>query len=186
MLAESGARPSQAVRLRMRNLVADPAAPRLMMPKSGKGGTRNPAQRKLERYSVSISPDLLALLKAAAKGRPGPAPLLLRKDGQPWTEAAPARNYRRDVRAIVEKIGLDPDVYTMYAFRHTSITRMLLKKVHTAVVAKTHDTSEAMIRKHYVANILDFTDEITQPDLAIVRAIAGAAGRKVVTLARKS
>ena len=115
MLAESGARPSQAVRLRMRNLVADPAAPRLMMPKSGKGGTRNPAQRKLERYSVSISPDLLALLKA--KGRPGHAPLLLRKNGEPWTEAAPARNCRRDVRAIVEKIGLDPDVYQRLVFR---------------------------------------------------------------------
>jgi hypothetical protein len=54
-----------------------------MMPKSGKGGTRHPGQRKVERYGVSISPDLAKLLKAAAKSRPSNAPLLLRKDGKP-------------------------------------------------------------------------------------------------------
>jgi hypothetical protein len=69
------------------------------------------------------------------------------------------------VREVVEKIGLDPDVYGMYAFRHTSITRMLLAGTHTAIVAKCHDTSEAMIRKHYAASILDFTDEITRKTL---------------------
>jgi len=83
-LGETGARPSQAVRLRVRDLItSDPAAPRLMMPKSGKGGTRHPEQRKLERYAVSISPELAALLKLAAKGRPSNAPLLLRKNGKP-------------------------------------------------------------------------------------------------------
>jgi hypothetical protein len=42
VLGETGARPSQAVRLRVRDLITtDPKAPRLMMPKSGKGGTRH-------------------------------------------------------------------------------------------------------------------------------------------------
>jgi integrase len=165
-LGETGARPSQAVRLRVRDLVTiDPKAPRLMMPKSGKGGTRHPGQRKVERYAVSISPELAALLEAAAKGRPSHAPLLLRKHGQLWHETDPASQYRRDMRAIVESIGLDPDVYGPYAFRHTSITRMLLKGTHTAIVAKCHDTSEAQIRKHYAAKILDFTDEITRKTL---------------------
>ncbi|WP_454631989.1 hypothetical protein [Bradyrhizobium cenepequi] len=70
-------------------------------------------------------------------------------DGKPWDENNPSNNYGRNVRSIVESIGLDPDVYGLYAFRHTSITRMLLKGTHTSIVAKTHDTSEAMIRKHY-------------------------------------
>ena len=64
-----------------------------------------------------------------------------------------------------QSIGLDPDVYGLYAFRHTSITRMLLAGTHTAIVAKCHDTSEAMIRKHYAASILDYTDEITRKTL---------------------
>jgi integrase len=165
-LGETGARPSQAVRLRVRDLITiDPAAPRLMMPKSGKGGTRHPEQRKLERYAVSISPELAALLKLAAKGRPSNAPLLLRKNGKPWSETDPSTEYRRDIRSVVESIGLDPDVYGLYAFRHTSITRMLLAGTHTAIVAKCHDTSEAMIRKNYAASILDFTDEVTRKTL---------------------
>jgi len=146
-------------------IVIDAKAPRLMMPMSGKGGARNPGQRKVQRYSVSISPELAALLKVAAKGRPSHAPLALRKGGQPWNETDPANNYRRDVRRVVESIGLDPDIYGLYAFRHASIMRMLLAGTHTAIVAKCHDTSEAMIRKHYAASILDYTDEITRKTL---------------------
>jgi len=41
----------------------------------------------------------------------------------------------------------------------------LLAGTHTAIVAKAHDTSEAMIRRHYAASILDFTDEITRKTL---------------------
>ncbi|MET4072685.1 integrase [Bradyrhizobium sp. S3.2.6] len=127
VLGETGARPSQAVRLRIRDLITvDPKAPRLMMPKPGKGGTSHPGQRKVERYAVSISPELSTLLKLAAKGRPSNAPLLLYKDDRPWNENSPSGDYRRGVRVVVESIGLDPTVYGMYAFRHSSITRMLL------------------------------------------------------------
>jgi hypothetical protein len=76
-----------------------------MMPKSGKGGTRHPGQRKIERYSVSISPELAALLKTAAKGRPSNAALLLRKDGKPWNENDPCSDYRRDVRRGASAAG---------------------------------------------------------------------------------
>src|SRR4029079_18447047 len=87
VLGESGARPSQAVRLRIRDLITvDPKAPRLMMPKSGKGGTEHPGERKLQRYPVSIAPELAKLLRAAAKGRLGHAPLLLFRDGRGWNE----------------------------------------------------------------------------------------------------
>ena len=70
LVGETGARPRQAVRLRIRDLITiNPAAPRLMMPKSGKGGTHHPGQRKVKCYAVSISPELAAQLKAEAKGR---------------------------------------------------------------------------------------------------------------------
>ena len=49
-LAITGARPSQAVRLRVEDLHDHPVRPKLMMPKSAKGGGRNRAQKKLERY----------------------------------------------------------------------------------------------------------------------------------------
>jgi hypothetical protein len=104
-------------------------------------------------------------LKTAAKGRPSNAPLLLQKDGKLWSETDPSSGYKKGVRATAKKVGLDPDVYGLYAFRHTSITRMLLKGIHTSIVAKAHDTSEGMIRKHYAASILDFTDEITRKAL---------------------
>ncbi len=185
VLGESGARPSQATRLRIRDLIViDPKAPRLMMPKSGKGGTRHPGVRKVERYPVSISPELAALLKMAAKGRPSNAELLLRKNGKPWSEN-PANDYRRDVRSVVESIGLDPDVYGLYAFRHTSITRMLLAGTHTAIVAKCHDTSEAMIRKHYAASILDYTDEITRKTLPSLGPALEPAASNVVKLTKR-
>jgi integrase len=186
VLGETGARPSQAVRLRVRDLITiDPKAPRLMMPKSGKGGTRHPGQRKVERYAVSISPELAKLLKSAAKGRPSNAALLLRKSGTPWSETDPCGDYRSGVRSVVEKIGLDPDVYGLYAFRHSSITRMLLAGTHTAIVAKCHDTSEAMIRKHYAASILDYTDEITRKTLPALGPALQPAASNVVPLAKR-
>jgi hypothetical protein len=185
VVGETGARPSQAVRLVIRDLVVtDMAKPRLMMPKSGKGGTRNPGKRKVERFPVSISTELAWLLRAAAKGRPSNAPLLLQKNGKPWTEANPSNDYRDGVREVVSRIGLDPDVYGLYAFRHTSITRMLLKGTHTAIVAKAHDTSESMIRKHYAAAILDFTDEITRQTLPALGP-APVAGDNVVPLGKR-
>ena len=51
MLAITGARPSQAVRLRVEDLHDHPVRPKLMMPKSAKGGDRNRSAKKTERYS---------------------------------------------------------------------------------------------------------------------------------------
>ena len=65
-LAITGARPSQAVRLRVEDLHNHPLRPKLMMPKSAKGGGRNRSQKKTERYSVPITVQLAARLKAAA------------------------------------------------------------------------------------------------------------------------
>src|SRR6516164_6132316 len=62
VLANTGARPSQAVRLRIEDLHDHPVRPKLMMPKSGKGGGRNRSQKKAERYSLPITPALAAKL----------------------------------------------------------------------------------------------------------------------------
>ena len=143
VLAVTGARPSQAVRLRVEDLHDHPVRPKLMMPRSGKGGGRNCSQKKLERYSVPITVALSKSLKAAAKGRADDAPLLLQSDGSAWP-ANPGAGYHRDVKQIVAQIGADPDA-TMQALRHSSIVRMLLQNVPIRIVASLHNTSVRMI-----------------------------------------
>jgi integrase len=147
-LAITGARPSQAVRLRVQDLHNHPLRPKLMMPKSAKGGGRNRARKKAERYSVPITTELAAKLKAAAKGSMDNAPLLLQSDGRPW-DKSPGQNYHRQVDKIVATIGLDPAEVTMYALRHSSIVRMLVRSVPVRLVSSLHNTSVAMVERHY-------------------------------------
>jgi integrase len=158
VLAVTGARPSQAVRLRVEDLHSHASRPKLMMPKSAKGGGRNRAQKKAERYSVPITTQLAAKLKKAAKGRADDAPLLLQSDGSPWADN-PGQNYHRAVDTVVTAIGLDPTDVTMYCLRHSSIVRMLLANVPVRLVASLHNTSVAMIEKHYSKHIAEYGDE---------------------------
>jgi integrase len=160
-LAITGARPSQAVRLRVEDLHDHPLRPKLMMPKSAKGGGRNRSQKKTERYSVPITVALSKKLKAAAAGRAGDAPLLLQSDGSPW-DKNPGQNYHRQVDKVVAAIGLDPADVTMYALRHSSIVRMLLQNVPIRLVASLHNTSVAMIEKHYSRYIVEHSDDISR------------------------
>ena len=159
-LAVTGARPSQAVRLRVEDLHDHPVRPKLMMPKSAKGGDRNRAEKKLERYSVPITVQLAARLKAAARGRADHAPLLLQGDGTPWGDN-PGAGYHREVKQIVSGIGADPDA-TMYALRHSSIVRMLKANVPIRLVASLHNTSTKMIEKHYSRYITEHSDDISR------------------------
>ena len=158
VLAVTGARPSQAVRLRVEDLHDHPLRPKLMMPKSAKGGGRNRSQKKHERYSVPITVQLATKLREAARGRAGDASLLLQSDGRPW-DNNPGQNYHRDVDKVVVAIGLDPAVVTMYSLRHSSIVRMLLANVPVRLVASLHNTSVAMIEKHYSKHIAEYGDE---------------------------
>jgi integrase len=160
-LAITGARPSQAVRLRVEDLRYHPVRPTLMMPKSSKGGGRNRSQKKTERYSVPITVQLAAKLKEAAKGRVDDAPLLLQSDGKPW-DKNPGQNYHRQVDKVVTAIGLDPAVVTMYALRHSSIVRMLLQNVPIRLVASLHNTSVAMVEKHYSRFIVEHSDDTSR------------------------
>jgi integrase len=180
-LAITGARPSQAVRLMVRDLDDHPTRPKLMMPKSGKGGGRNRAKRKAERYSVPITPALAMKLRKAGKGRGSDAPLLLQSDGHPW-DRNPGQNYHRAVNKVVTAIGLDPDEVTMYALRHSSIVRMLLRNVPIRLAASLHNTSVAMIEKYYSRYITEHSiDDITRNALL---SEPTPVGDKVVALAQ--
>jgi integrase len=173
-LATTGTRPSQAARLRVEDLRDHP--PRLMMPKSAKGGGRNRSQKRLQRYSVPITPELARKLKQAAKGRAGDAPLLVRADGGSWGDE-PSNFYRKVVRPVVASIGEDPDRVTVYSLRHGSIVRMLLANVPVRVVAALHNTSISQIERNYSAHITEFSDEVarvallSEPPPAVVVAI---------------
>ncbi|PSO30124.1 site-specific integrase [Bradyrhizobium sp. MOS002] len=163
LLAVTGARPSQAVRLSVEDLHHHPARPRLMMPKSAKGGGRNRAQKRIERYPVPITLDLAGKLRAAAKGR-ADAPLLLQSDGSRWHQH-PGQSCHRQVDRIVKALGLDPSEVTMYALRHGSIVRMLLKNIPIRLVASLHNTSVAMIEKHYSKFIAEHGDDLSRAAL---------------------
>ena len=53
----------------------------------------------------------------------------------------------------------------MYALRHSSIVRMLLLNVPIRLVASLHNTSVAMIEKHYSRYIVEYSDEISRKAL---------------------
>ena len=135
-----------------------------MMPKSAKGGGRNRSVKKTERYSVPITAQLAARLKAAAKGRADDAALLVQSDGSPWGNN-PGQNYHRQVDKVVTAIGLDPAEVTMYCLRHSSIVRMLLKNIPIRLVASLHNTSVAMIERHYSKYITEHIDDISRDAL---------------------
>ena len=162
VLAVTGARPSQAVRLRVEDLHDHPVRPKLMMPKSAKGGGRNRAAKKLEHNSVPITVQLALSkrLKAAAKGRTDDAPLLLQSDGSSWGDN-PGAGYHHLVKKIVAAIGADPKA-TMYSLRHSSIVRMLLQNVPVRLVAELHNTSIKMIEAHYSKFITEHSDDISR------------------------
>ena len=164
-ISTTGGRPSQVVRLLVGDLdLAKPSTPRLMMVRSGKGHANKRAAKMAERIPVPITPALAALLKQEANGRPARAPLLTRSNGEPWVYRR-SDLYRRDFRAVVEAVGLDPDESTPYCLRHSNIVRQLLANVPVRIVADLHDTSVREIERHYSKYIAAHSDEIARKAL---------------------
>jgi integrase len=159
--AVTGARLSQLSRLEVGDLQADGPEPRLLMPLSAKGRRRD---KRHERRSVPITPALAAVLKQEAAGRPSDAPLLLRSNGERWGHGR-RRHHRNDFRAVVEAAGLDPDLVTLSALRHSGIVRMLLANTPIRIVATLHDTSVKMIERTYSKHIAEFTDRLARAAL---------------------
>jgi len=128
------------------------------MPLSAKGRTRN---KRHERRPVPIPATLASVLKQAASGRPSEAPLLLRSNGERWGHGR-RRHHRNDLRAVVQVAGLDPDVVTLYALRHSSIVRQLVANTPIRIVATLHDTSVKMIERTYSRHIAEHTDALAR------------------------
>jgi integrase len=159
VLAESGARASQATRLEVADLHAG-AEPRLAMPSSRKG-----KHRAISRKPVPISRDLADRLASGAAGRPATSPLLLRA-GKAWD----LRNYKQQVlepfKVAAERAGVGGA--TPYTLRHSSIVRALLGGVPVALAANLHDTSPTMLQKTYARFIGTYGDDVARRALLAV------------------
>ena len=165
VLAETGCRPSQVVRLTVKDLVnADPDAPVLRIPKSGKGGASDRIARKAARYSVPITPALATLLRQQTVGRDPNDALLTRANGHAWAQD-PSMQYRLEVIEAVKAIGLDPGEVTIYSLRHSYIVRALLRRVPIRIVAALADTSVGQIERTNSTHITEHTDHIARQAL---------------------
>jgi integrase len=140
VLAQTGARISQVARLNCCDL--KPAS--LMMPRSYKG-----AEKTCAFVEVPIDDVLAARLRAACDGRADDEPLLRNAKDTRWHEAD-GTEQRRPFRLAAERAGLDPDQFTSYALRHSSIVRSLTAGVPESFVAQLHDTSTREMERHYM------------------------------------
>ncbi|RYG56357.1 MAG: integrase, partial [Alphaproteobacteria bacterium] len=80
----------------------------------------------------------------------------VRSERGPWT--APAEIVRAWA-AIRKEVGLDTSVVP-YALRHSSIVRGIRAGLPLRLVAALHDTSVAMIERHYGLWITDGLEEL--------------------------
>lgn len=179
VMAATGARFSQIARLRVRDVQI--REKRIMMPVSAKGN----GSKAQTHVPVPIGEDVIEHLHPAIAGRKGIEALLerwrhlqtgpaewVRDSRGAWKTAA---ELTRPWKRIVASAGLPADTIP-YALRHTSIVRMLRKNISTRFVALAHDTSVAMIEKHYAAFILDDVSDIVR------RAVEPVMGSKVSRL----
>ncbi len=166
VLAATGARFSQVVRLRVGDVQA--AHGRLMVPTSRKGSGAKAAPVT----AVRVGADVLTALAPATAGRLGHEILLLRPYWRPagglaWErtgERGPwglSTTMTRVWRKVVARAGL-PSSITPYSLRHSSICRMLRMGMPTQLTARLHDTSAAMIEKNYSSQIVSLMDELAE------------------------
>lgn len=153
--AVTGARYSQITKIKIRDLFADQLA--VPVSKKGRG-----AKKITHRY-VPISSDLAARLNQQlhAGRRGGDQQLLIKPDGGPWKKSEQTRPFAE----AAKNAGLDPEVATLNALRHSSITRQLIAGVPIRVVAANHDTSVLMIERTYSALIDQHADAVARAAL---------------------
>jgi integrase len=170
LLAATGARFDQIARL----TVADfqPSARRVVVPVAAKGD----AEKQIPHIAVPLTEDVVTRIRALTAGRPRHESLLLRwhhrqvagdptrgpaltwekSERRPWRHAGEmARMWDAALAAAKMPEGLVP-----YCLRHSSIVRQLRAGLPVSLVARVHDTSEAMIQKHYGAFIIDVSEEL--------------------------
>jgi integrase len=147
-LAGTGARESQVLKLRPRDLLDDkPTQPRLMMPCSRKGKDREPETRAL-----SITPRLAKVLRARAAAH-GASPLFDRV----WGTSA-------RFRVVLQRLGLDVTL-SPYVLRHSSIVRQIRNNTPMRLIAFHHDTSVTEIERTYARFLNNAGDDLTRAGL---------------------
>lgn len=161
VLAATGARFCQLKRMKVRDVQT--LFGRLMVPKSRKG------RNKVAGYTpVRIGPDVMGPLKAAIAGRRADdavfcrwrhvqtGPATWQRDSRgPWrTPSEMIRPWGR----VCEKLELSGIV--PYSLRHSSIVRGIAAGLPIRLVAALHDTSVAMIEKHYSRWIVDGLEDL--------------------------
>jgi integrase len=185
VLAATGARFSQAARMTVADLQA--AQLRLMIPVSRKGR----GEKTSTHTGVRVGDDVLIALREATVGGQASQPLLLRprwrriagarwEKGErgPWRSAA---ELTRPWAAIVARAGLAAGTIP-YALRHSSIVRGLRAGLPVRLVAALHDTSSAMIERHYAAFIIDAMSELAAR--AVIPLTSGPATEPPIATAR--
>lgn len=179
VLAATGARFSQITRMKVRDVQRDKG--RLMVPTSRKGRGGG----KTATTPVPVGRDVLDVLLPITTGRPSEATLLERwrvqqigpaeweRTGRgPWVTSS---ELRRPWIAITEKAKM-PGVIP-YALRHSSIVRGIRANLPIRLVAAVHNTSVAMIERHYAKWIATGLEELVAQ--AVVPLVPENSGRIV-------
>ena len=164
VLAATGARFSQVARITVADVQSD--AVRIMVPTSAKGR----GAKARARIAVPVGVDVIERLRPLIEGRRKTEPLLTRwihrqvgsmewerVERAPWTLAVLMQRGWRKALALTGVPYVEA-----YALRHSSIVRQLREGLPVRVVAGLHDTSTAMIERHYSAHILDMADELAR------------------------
>ena len=180
VLAATGTQFSQAARLRVRGPAAGPIA--------GAGLAQGPRQKW--RDARSHRQDVYAALQPAAMKRAGSDYLLERwswrqidfgkwekAERRPWQAAELTRPWK----ALRERAGMTHAI--PYALRHSSIVRGIKSNLPLKLIAELHDTSTAMIEKHYGRWVAHGLEEMAAR--AVVPLVPQDEGGKVIKLARK-
>lgn len=161
-LATTGARFSQAVRIRVGDCQS--AEGRLLVPRSRKGKGKSGSAS----VPVPVGKDTLRELQPATTGRASNEWLLERwrhqqVSGGKWerSERGPwqsASEFGRAWESIRDRAKM-PEVIP-YALRHSSIVRGIRANLPIRLVAAMHDTSVQMIERHYAKYIVDGLEEL--------------------------
>ena len=164
ILACTGARFSQAAQITVADVQI--TSHRIMVRASRKGK----GVKGRQRIAVPVGSDVIGRLEPILNGREGHELLLERwvhRQVAPteWTRIrrAPWSNASEMLRGWARTLAAAGIAYVQpYALRHSSIVRMLTVSVPVRIVAALHDTSSAMIERHYSAHILDMADELAR------------------------
>jgi integrase len=161
VLAATGARFSQVQRITVGDVQADRL--RIFVPSSRKGHGR-----VARHYAFPVGQDVIDALQPALSGRCAEEILLCRwryvqAKGRlwvkhrrgPWTSASEiTRQWNSICRSLRVKNAVP------YALRHSSIVRGIRSGLPIRLVAAMHDTSVAMIERHYARYIVDGLEEL--------------------------